>query len=406
MHIRIAFRNLLRNRIRSLITIGAVAFGCAALIIAGGFIEDMFVQLRENYIKSFLGHLQIYRNGYIENGVARPFDFMISDPGGVMKKISAVQGVRSVAPRIEFSGLLSTGDTTVSFIGQGIDPGPEREISSFVQLDAGKALDAEDRYSIILGRGLSGALDAKPGSSLVLVANTKGGSINALDVTVKGVFYTMSKAFDDRALRMPVSTAQRLLQTGDVQTLVVLLDRTEDTDAAKKKIEEILRREGLGLEVRPWYEMADFYNKTVKLFNRQFLVLKLIIAIVVVLGVFNTMNMSIIERTGEVGTVMALGMKRKGVLAIFLCEGLLIGVFGGLLGILGGVLLAKTISQIGIPMPPPPGATIPWTASIRVVPGVLGFSFLLSMAASAASSCYPAFRASRLEIAEALRRNI
>lgn len=406
MYLRLAFRNVFRNRVRSLITLGAIAFGCVSLIIAGGFIEDTFTQLRESYIRSFLGHIQIYKKGFLEKGPARPFDFMISDPAKVMDMVASSPHVKSAAPRLEFSGLLSTGDTTVSFIGQGVDPVKEAGISTFVQIDSGKNLSAGDAYSVILGKGLAEAITVKAGDPVILVSNTKGGSINALDAIVEGVFFTSSKAFDDRALRVPIATAQKLLHTDEVQTIVVLLDDTEKTGLVMDDLAGRFKKDGLDLEIKPWYEMADFYTKTVTLYRKQFFVLKLIIGIVVILSVFNTMNMSILERTGEVGTIMALGMKRKGVVFLFMIEGLILGVLGGVAGLIGGYLLASLISYIGIPMPPPPGATIYWTAQIKTVPSIFAFAFALAIATSVVSSCYPAFKASRLEVAEALRHNI
>ncbi len=405
-NLRLAFKNIFRNRTRSLITLGAIAFGCISLIIAGGFMEDIFFKLRESYIHSFLGHMQVYRKGFFEKGAARPFDFMISDPVAVEKRILSVEHVRLVAPRLEFSGLLSTGDTTVSFIGQGISPHEEKELSNFLFISSGENLSGGDPYGIILGKGLARSINAKPGDPLVILTNTKGGAINALDVTVKGVFYTASKAFDDRAVRLPIGTAQKLLHTDDVQTLVVLLDRTDNTGAVMKNLSAMFKKDGLDLEIKPWYELADFYNKTVALYKRQFMVLKIIIAIVVVLSVFNTMNMSVLERVGEVGTIMALGTKKRTVVALFITEGLILGAIGGIIGLAGGYLLASVISYVGIPMPPPPGSTASWTAQVKVVPGVFLYAFVLAIATSAVSSFYPAFKASRLEIAEALRHNI
>jgi len=406
MYLRLAFRNIFRNRLRSLITLAAIAFGCISLTIAGGFIEDTFDQMRESYIRSFLGHMQISKVGYYEKGAARPFDYMIDEPEKALGAIRSNPSVASATPRIEFSGLLSTGDTTISLIAQGVNPKWENEISTFVEIDAGENLSEGDAYSIVLGKGLAEALAAKPGDPLILVANTRSGAINALDVEAKGVFHTSSKAFDDRSIRIPIDTAQKLLQTKDIQTIAVLLDDTGKTDLVKGELETAFAHNGLDLEIKPWYEMADFYTKTVDLYRRQFFVLKLIIGIVVVLSVFNTMNMSILERVGEIGTLMALGTKRMGVISLFLLEGLILGVIGGIIGLVGGYLLASLISWVGIPMPPPPGATIYWTAKIKIVPSVLAFNFGLAVIASVVSSCYPALKASRLEIADALRHNI
>jgi len=412
LDLKLAIRNVFRNRFRSLITLAAIAFGCVSLIFAGGFFEDTFLQMREGVIHSHLGHIQVYKKGYIEKGSASPFDYMIENPDKIKRLIASIDHVKFITPRITFSGLLSTGESTIAVIGQGINPEGEQAISVIetvrgantgVAIQAGENLSQSDMYDVILGRGLAKAMGSKVGDFIILVSNTIGGALNAMDMKVKGIFFTASKEFDDRAVRMPIATAQTLLRTNKVQTLVVLLDKTENTDLVKKQLLHLFKDKQLNLELKPWYEMADFYNKTVELYGRQFLVLELIIAIIVILSIFNTINMSIWERTREVGTIMALGAKRREVLKLFLLEGLVLGILGGLIGITAGAAFAQLISFIGIPMPPPPGATVGWTAHIKVVPQLLISSFLIALISSLVSSFYPAFKASRLIIADALR---
>ncbi|MDL1981368.1 MAG: ABC transporter permease [Deltaproteobacteria bacterium] len=412
LDLRLAVRNVFRNKVRSVITLAAIAFGCSSLIVAGGFFEDTFLQMREGVIHSHLGHIQVYKKGYLEKGNARPFDYMIENPDKIKKLISSIEHVKFITPRIAFSGLLSTGENTVSVIGQGVNPEGEQAISVIetvkgantgVAIEAGENLSQSDMYDVILGRGLAKAMGSNVGDFIILVSNTVGGALNAMDMKVKGIFFTASKEFDDRAVRMPIAVAQTLLRTDEVQTLVVLLDKTENTDRVKKQLIDLVKNKGLDLEFKPWYELADFYNKTVELYGRQFLVLKFIIGIIVVLSIFNTINMSIWERTREIGTIMALGSRRREVLKLFLLEGLVLGILGGLIGIAAGTVLAYLISLVGIPMPPPPGATVGWTAHIKIVPQLLIASFSIALISSLVSSFYPAFKASRLIIADALR---
>src|SRR4030067_2514846 len=153
MYIKLAFKNIFRNKARTLLTLGAISFGCISLIITGGFIEDTFTQMREAYIRGFLGHIQIYKEGYLDKGASKPFDYMIPAPEKVMGSVRSLEHVRIVTPRLEFSGLLSNGDTTVSFIGQGIEPAAENEISTLFLMDDGEKLAGGDDYKIIkIGR--------------------------------------------------------------------------------------------------------------------------------------------------------------------------------------------------------------------------------------------------------------
>jgi putative ABC transport system permease protein len=240
----------------------------------------------------------------------------------------------------------------------------------------------------------------------VLVTNSKEGAGNAMDVSVRGLFATGSKELDDNGLRLPLAAAQRLLHSNTADTIVVLLDRTDSTDKVKAVLEARFRERGWALEIKPWYEMADFYKKAEAFFEREFVILFVVIGTVVVLGVFNTLNMSVLERVGEIGTMMALGYRRADVALVFIAEGALLGVLGGLLGLASGYLAARMISAVGIPLPPPPGRSVAVVSRVMIVPALFWLSFLLSAVTALISSVYPALRASRLEIAEALRQNI
>ncbi len=410
--IKLAMRNVFRNKIRTLITLAAIAFGSVSIIIAGGFFEDTFMQMREAVIHSHIGHIQIYQKGYIDHGSSAPFEYLIKEPDKVMDKIKTLDHVKSITPRISFSAMISTGDNTVAVFCEGVDPEGElilNKIETIKNAETGLAiqegvnLTRGDEFEVVLGRGLAKNLGAKPGDSLVLLTNTVEGSLNAFDMKVKGIFFTASKEFDDRALRLPIDIAGQLIRTKGIQTLVVLLDQTENTVSVKEALLKTIQSMDTELEIRIWSQLADFYNKTVELYGRQFFILKLIITIIVILSIFNTINMAIWERTREIGTIIAMGYKKMDIMRLFLAEGCILGILGRIAGILIGALLAWGISFFGIPMPPPPGATVGWTAFIRVVPDLLVSSMMISVSASLLSSVYPAFKASNLMITDALR---
>jgi putative ABC transport system permease protein len=129
----------------------------------------------------------------------------------------------------------------------------------------------------------------------------------------------------------------------------------------------------------------------------------LVVCVIVILSIFNTMNMSVLERTTEIGTVMAMGMRPTIVVRLFLYEGLVLGLIGGALGLILGAAVVKLAAAVGIPMPPPPGATMEWLSTPALVPMAMIRSFVLSVMIAAISGIYPAYKASRMEIAQALR---
>lgn len=151
--------------------------------------------------------------------------------------------------------------------------------------------------------------------------------------------------------------------------------------------------------------MADLYHQTVKLFSSQMNVVRLVISVIIALSIYNILVMGVLERTGEIGTLMALGHKRNNILVLFVCEGLALGAVGGLLGSLVGSGLGAWLSYVGIPMPPPPGMDIAYVGEIllswRLVLGALVIAVLTTFVAS----LYPAWKASHMTIVDALRHN-
>ena len=137
-----------------------------------------------------------------------------------------------------------------------------------------------------------------------------------MEITVRGIFTSVTKAYDDSALRVPIGLARQLLRVQGAQAWVIVLDRTEDTDPTVAALRAHLSARDY--EVRPWYVMADFYNKTATLYRRQLYVVRAIIAVIILFSISNTMAMSILERTSEIGTALALGTPRRRLLGNFM----------------------------------------------------------------------------------------
>jgi len=417
--IKLAFRNIFRQKMRTALTLGAIAFGTAGLILSGGFVEDIFVQLREATIHGQLGHLQIYRAGYYAYGRRAPYQYMIEEPERLAKRLRKLKHVVDVLPRLQFAGLLSNGRANYSIVGDGVDPAREARLGDYVpswmgkssgpmphrafMLVAGRQLADRDARGIVLGEGVAGALKLAPGDTATVLLNTPEGALNSLDFQVVGVFRTYSKDYDDRAVRIALPAAEELVTKKAVHALVLSLDETSMTDAVAAAVARELPASQY--ESKTWLSLADFYQKTVALYRRQFGVLQLITLCMVLLTVANSVNMTIFERTGEVGTMMALGNRQNEVRRLILVENVILGLLGGILGAGIGVGLATGISLLGIPMPPPPNADAGYVAYIRIVPSIVVESFAAGFLATTFAAFFPARRASRLPVVEALRQN-
>lgn len=401
---KLAFRNIFRNRLRTALTLAAIVCGVAAVIVSGGFVEDVFVQLRESTIHSRLGHAQIYRAGYLDYGQREPTRYLIEDPQPLVDRVRALPHVQDVMTRVNFSGLANNGRADLPIIGEGVEADKEARLGTAMSFIAGHTLQDAEPFGVIVGEGVATALQLKLGSPLNLNVSTPDGALNTLEFTVVGIFRSFSKDYDDRAVRIAQAAAQELLFTPAIHSVVVALDDTAHTDAVVSQLRKQLGP--LGYEVKSWQQLADFYNKTVALYQRQFGALQLIILVMLVLSVASTVNMVVYERTGEFGTLLAFGLKRRQIFRLVLLENTLLGLIGGALGVTVGMALAAAISAIGLPMPPPPGSNAAYTASIRIVPWIVGVAALTGAAAATLAAMLPGRRASRLAVVDALRHNI
>lgn len=402
----IAARNLARNRRRALAALLTVAVGVTSMVLADGFVQWIFWAMREGTIQFQLGHIQVVRPGFHAAGAADPFKYLLTENSLEQKAIDTTPGVKLVAPRLALTGLVSHGEITVSFMADGVDPKKEVELSKALRIVEGRNLADATAKEVILGRGLAHNLGIGPGGTVALLATASGGGINAVEAKVSGVFVSTSQAYDDSALRLPIGLAQSLLRVNGAHVWLVLLNDTERTDDFLTQFRASFSASANKLEFVPWYQQADFYNKTVALFSQQMNVLRLIIGCIIVLSISNMLVMNVLERTGEIGTLLAIGFKRKKILQLFAIEGLLLGLAGASLGLITGYGLAELISAIGIPMPPPPGMEEGYTGEIRITLNVMLNAFLIAFVTTALAGLYPAWKASRLQIIDALRHNI
>lgn len=406
INLQIAARNLARNRRRALTAFFTIIIGVISLVLADGFIQWIFWAMRESTIQSQSGHIQVMRPGYLSAGAANPYAYLLPENSPQRNVIESMPGVKLVTPRLALNGLISRGETTIAFISEGVDPRKEKELSKALRIIKGRNLDDAATKEVILGNGLARNLDVQPGDTLTLLVTTDRGGINAIEVEVTGIFISTNQAYDDFALRLPINLAQSLVRVNGAHIWLVLLEDTDRTDDYLAQFRSRFPITANKFEFVPWHQHADFYNKTVVLFSQQMDVLRLIIGGIIVLSISNILIMNVLERTGEVGTLLAIGFKRREILLQFAIEGILLGLTGASLGLVIGFGLAELISTIGIPMPPPPGMEEGYIGEILITAEVLASAFLIPLFTTAIAGLYPAWKASNMEIINALRHNI
>lgn len=358
-----AYRNIMRHRRRSIVTIMTVCLGFVALGVLGGFLNNIFSRLKgQAVVAERFGHLTFSKKGFQENGKLEPEKYLwnAQELEKILYAVRKNPEVELATPRLRMFGVTSNGKASTIFVTEAIVPEDDQKLIK-TDIDGRKEIQGmitfgannRDNSEVIVGSELATMLKIKKGQSLTLLTSTKDGVANAVDVKMSGDYNTGNPATNDKFILSDFSLAQNLYDTDGAERVIVTLKNPENIDVVKTQLLEQLAGAGLQVEAKTWDELSPSYKKVTTLFGIIFRVLTIIISVIVLLTVLNTMQMVVSERTKEIGTMRAIGMLRSQVIKLFCVEGLIMGIMGCLLAI--PILLAITglLQAMGISFIPP-----------------------------------------------------
>ncbi|MCE5333338.1 MAG: FtsX-like permease family protein [Desulfobacteraceae bacterium] len=400
--VKIAIRNIFKNKRRSLYTILVIALGFASVNIFGGFTEYMYTSLKDAFIYTYgNGHLSVFKRGYLDEGKLDPTRFLIKENelDAIKEICKTYPGIVLATPRLEITGLVSNGKVSTIFFAYARVPSDldfiRRRATGMLarlKLFNGKKLEDDVPNAVGLGSELARKLDMGIGSTGNLMSPTVEGLVNAVDIDVAQTFESPMAELNDKLIYMNLRLAQNLYDTTSVGSISLLLSDTGMTNGARDFLLGALDRAGLDMEIRTWEEMSSFYRKVRDMFEVIFLFVFIIVFVIVVMSVVNTISMSILERTREIGTMRALGLKRSGVVKLFVIESVVMGTAGSILGMVV-TLIAWLAIRIAEPTWVPPQITRSVPLEVFLVPSYLVISFFSLVLLSALAATVPAKRA-------------
>ena len=458
----LAVRNLLRNRRRSFATFIALAIGTSSILLFGGFSANIQLSMQTAYVRTG-GHLQIQHRDFFLYGSGDPTAYGIRDYRGLIDAIRADPvlnpQVLVLTPTLQFGSIAGNYEASVSrtVIGLGLVASDYNRMRSWnefelPQTDPPFALDGAAADAAIVGTGvarvlqLCEALEVKgcqprqvetpvdavalpddiaelalgetpadtPRSAgaapkVELLASRAGGTPNVVSVQVIRAERQGFKELDEVYVMLQLPQAQRLVYGRDdaeATAVMVQLRHSAQVDAVKARLETLLATAGGGqlLVVLDFEELNPFYVQTIGMFDTIFGFIFVLIGTIVLFTVSNTMNTAVVERTVEIGTIRAIGLRAGGVQRLFVLEGGLLGISGAVAGALFALGAAAVVNQLGLTwLPPGSGDRLPLVLLVSSVPGmVVGTTLGLSLIATL-SAWWPARRAARLAIVDALR---
>lgn len=403
MEIKLAWRNIWRNRRRSAIIIAAIAVGLAGVIVYEAFMVGMAVQMVENIVGTSLGDLQIHRRGFQGS---KALELAIDDPK-LLKVVRETEHVAAAAPRVRAQGLISSARAAARVEILGIDPAAEPAVSTVARsLVRGRFLAAGDDHAIYLGEALAKKLKIDLGRKVVLLAQGLAPEMGSDAFRLVGTFKTASPDFDKVTVYIPLAAAQGLLSLdGKISEIVVRVDR-------QKNLEQVDTALGAKLdptiyEVLTWKELAPDLVQMKQFWQGMLYLFAVVIYIAMVFGVTNTMLMAVAERTRELGVMLALGTRPGRVFRLILLESTLMGLVGLALGGAASLGLTWWLALRGLDL----GwfvQGLEFMGLSRIIypvltPSVLLISGLSALLAAVLAALWPAWRAVRLEPVEAIR---
>jgi len=417
--IKLAFKNIFRAKKRTVITFSTISVGLALLIIAISLLNGIDKQSISNIIHSQTSHLKLFREGYFEKREDLPLNLTIQNPEQFYPRIKAHPLVREVESRIMFGASLIKGMDELPCLGVACEPQSNPRILNIKDsLVAGEWIST-DHPGMVIGADLAEDIDLEVGDAITIrmITSSKGEpySWNALDMEVLGIFNSGNPTVDTNRIILPLNFAQQALSMeGKVTEIVVsLINDEEDTlTEARTWLEQLYAAGPQPLEVASWKDLAGTFlaiSQTKTMGSSMIIMIMLVIAAI---GIINTMLMAVLERTREIGMLMALGMKKREIMGLFILEGGFLGIFGSLLGCLlgalgGWYLEAKgwSISSLGETYEKLAQSAYPIKEVFYgdLTFNVLLMTFVFGVVIALLASVYPARKATGLNPIEALR---
>jgi len=408
---KLAYKNLARHKLRTAVSVAAVAFSVMIVVFARGYVMGLIEDASAADIQYNTGHIRIIDRDYRLKERMYSLNHPVENLSGMVNELEKTDGVEMVVPRLKFGAMSGTGDELVEMIGWGVRPEKESEFTRIGNMLAEGRMIENGRPEILMGTALLAKLDRKVGDRVTIMYNTAFQSLQATTFTIAGRIESNFKMLNEVAFYLPLDQAQTLLYMDDQATEILLAAPSMDnTEKLLPVVEEQLGGWGNGHKYLavPWYEsgaLVEFMIVAQNIYDFIYVFLVILAAIVVI----NTMVMIVAERTKEIGMMSALGLDNRDILKLFVMEGAVMSIIGSFLGAGLGGITTKIFSKTGIDF----GEALSGFSENIMVGNVIYFhhsfgnmvyAFIMGIVVVTLACIIPARRAARLNPTEALRK--
>ena len=395
-----AYRNLNRNRRRSILSALAVSIGLALLLFIAGIVNGEMQGAMQTTIALQSGNLQVRAASYVEEKSSLKWEDLVADPDQVAAQIKKLPQVTIATPRLFASGIINTSSEAIGVQLYGIDPASPANTPIVQGMIAGSFITPDDQNGILIGQTLAQKLGVKVGDQIDLSANTANGDVNEQTFIVRGIFSTNTPAYDQSTIFMPLAKAQVFTATQNhASTIFIMLDNRDLSNSVAAALASP------GYQVLTWQNMNDLVLETEQLANGYMVLIYLIVLAITATVIVNTLIMAVYERTREIGILAAIGMKGRRIMSLFLAEATMLAIAGIAFGVVLGWLVCAYFAKVGFYIGNI-GTNYQFLLGDRIY-AMLTLSdtitlTIIALVITLIASLYPAILAARLEPVEAL----
>lgn len=404
MRFKIALRSITRHRLRSILSISMIAGAVSSIILFHGLSDFVLQALEDIAAENQYGNMQVAKDKYWSPGKEgrKLRMFNLEELNKVKERNPEIL---NVSGRLSFFGLVSNGDLSVGGKIIGINPEGEPNFTNSMRIMSGQIFSDNNAREGMMGHLLARQMNVKPGDNITVLTNTVDGVMNAMDLTISGTFSISTDEIDSQVIFIPLALSQTILDTQDVDIAVLKFPNPTLAEKSADKINAELNADNTLLKARHWRELAVLFRQVEKFYGVQNRLIEGILLSLMFLGILNAVSMTVIERTGEIGTLRSFGESRSDIIGQFVLESLILTIIGTIMGSVGAWSIIQIIelSKIVTEMP---GVSVPFILKLNFLFSSVLYASFMALTTSVIATYIPARRAANMNIVDALRKNI
>jgi putative ABC transport system permease protein len=398
---KLSWRNIWRNKRRTLIILISIIVGVAGLLLTDAFSTGMIKQMLNNNIDGHYAHIQIYNDKYYDNKIIEN-NIEYSDN---IRSLLKNEKVEAYSERIEIFGLLTSAANSSGVNIIAVEPEKEKQVSNMHQTVIHGNYLSGNSNEIFIGENLAEKLEVEVGDKLVAVCNAVDGSVINELFRVSGIFKSNSSEFNKSYVYIPLSDAQHMLEAVSAITNIAI--KLKDVNQAEQFKNELNQNLNGGIVAKDYKELLPMLISMINMYFQFIIIYYLIIGFAVVLGIINTTLMSVFERIQEFGVLLSIGMARKSIFIMILLESAFVGIIGSLIGIALGAIILIPLMGSGIDLSVFADSLSSFGVGNIIYPEIGTHTILYSLftipVSAVLGALYPAIKTLKLQPTDAMR---